>query len=300
MMMMMAIDIGIKNLAYCIACTDASGLFVIQRWSNVNLLQASESEPDVPTCVTCGKVAKACSKGGFVCMRHVPNDRPLAVDAATGAPIAKRNLATMRSVLAARGLKTSGPLRVLVERALDVATLPLVQVKSKRARDFAMDTNRLHDAIRGWIDRDWPHIRDVTAVFIEHQPVMKNPTMKTVQILVYATLRDRLLASRSHGPDVSFHFTHASTKVRGGDASTGDAGYKSRKAHAKSRALQFLEQPDAHPDNRSWHSWLSQQKKTDDLSDALCMLLDAAAPSVGKGSARPRTAAVVEHHDIIL
>ena len=275
---MMAIDIGIKNLAYCIARTDASGL-IIRRWSNVNLIQESESKQALPECVTCGKVAKACSKDGLVCLRHVPKDRPLVVDAATGAPITQRNRAQLRAFLETKRLKTSGPLTVLVDRVLDVATLPLIPVKSKRACDFAMNTNRLHDAIRHWIDRDWSHVRDATVVYIEHQPVTKNPTMKTVQMLVYATLRERLLSSSSNSPDVAFYFTHASTKVKG-CVSTGDSGYKSRKEFAKSRVLQFLEKPDAHPDNQTWHKWLSLQKKTDDLSDALCMLLDA-APVVG-------------------
>ena len=270
----MAIDIGIKNLAYCVARVDADGRPIIQRWSNVNLIRESESKQDVPECVTCGKKAKACSKGGFVCLRHVPKDRPLVLDATTGAPITQRNRAQLRAFLETNGLKTSGTLSVLEERVLDVATLPLIPVKSKRACDFAMNTNRLHDAIRDWIDRDWLHIRDATVVYIEHQPVTKNPTMKTVQMLVYATLRERLLAS--HGLDVLFYFTHASTKVKG-CVSTGDSGYKSRKAFAKSRVIQFLEKHDAHPDNQMWHKWLSQQTKTDDLSDALCMLLDTAS-----------------------
>jgi len=39
--MMLAIDIGIKNLAYCIAYTsETDGRLTIHRWSNVNLAQS--------------------------------------------------------------------------------------------------------------------------------------------------------------------------------------------------------------------------------------------------------------------
>jgi len=206
----------------------------------------------------------------------VPKDQPQLVDVATGKPITQPSRALLQTFLASKGLKTTGSLRVLSERAAGVASLPLPPTKAKAVRSFAMNTNRLHDAIRNWIARDWHVLKDVTSVYIEHQPVLKNPTMKTVQFLVYATLRERLLAAHADGgTDVSFHFTHASTKVKGCTGLDGDAGYASRKAFARSRTLRFLEQSDADTDNHTWWTWLMAQKKTDDLSDAFCMLLDA-------------------------
>jgi Holliday junction resolvasome RuvABC endonuclease subunit len=268
--MMMAIDIGIKNLAYCIGNASTNDLH-IKHWSNVNLLK--DPEVEMSKCFKCGKPAKASSSSGLVCTRHVPKEKPQIHDAATGKPIKKLDKPTLKSFLETKGLKTSGTLLVLADRAREVATLPLTRVRVKNARDFAMNTNSLHDAVRNWIEQDWAHLKDVKTVYIEHQPAMKNPTMKTVQIVVYATLRGRLLQTSTNEDDISFHFTHASTKVKG-CTGTGDAGYKSRKAFSKSRVLRFLEACENTTENHAWLQWLSCQKKTDDLSDALCMLLD--------------------------
>lgn len=283
-MLIMAVDVGIKNLAYCVARIDSGSQasptmqLTIQRWSNVDMTQdaAAHERPERLRCVTCGKLAKASASFGVVCTRHVPKDKPLIIDETTGRPIKLLKRAPIQALLATKGLKTTGSLRALLERAAEVATLPLIPVKTPTARHFATSTNRLHDAIRRWIERDWDDLRHVTGVYIEHQPVMKNPTMKTVQLLVYATLRERLLAARpSDGHSVAFYLTHASTKVKG-CASAGDAGYQSRKAFSQSRVLRFLETAPVDTDNHAWLRWLLQQKKTDDLSDALCMLMDVA------------------------
>jgi len=276
----MAIDIGIKHLAYCVARAGPDGL-VIQSWSVVNLVSMDDHDNDpmrCARCTRCGKPATARATSGVVCTRHIPRDRPLLVDAVTGKPLRRVGCAPLRAFLASRGLRTSGNLPALTDRVLPYATIPIVRTTTaaRHARAFAMDTNRLHDAIRRWIDRDWSAMRDVTRVLIEQQPVLKNPTMKTVQLLVYATLRERLLQARSDASGtVAFHQVHASTKVKGcGGDGTGDGGYTTRKAYAQARVRRFLSESPAASTHREWGAWLSTQPKTDDLSDALCMLLD--------------------------
>jgi hypothetical protein len=90
--------------------------------------------------------------------------------------------------------------------------MPLV--KQKSTASFADNTTNLHDAIRGWITRDWAHLAAVKDVYIEHQPVLKNPVMKTVQLLIFASLRERFLAAHRQ---VAFHFVHAGKKVKGAE-----------------------------------------------------------------------------------
>ena len=95
--------------------------------------------------------------------------------------------------------------------------------------------------------------------------------MKTVQLLIFATLRDRFLAAGKH---VAFHFVHAGKKVKG--AAVGDAGYKDRKAGGEARVKEYLCKFPLTSVQQAWLLWWLQQAKKDDLADTLCMLLDAA------------------------
>ena len=226
---MLALDIGIKNLAYCVATkSDVSGtLLNIQHWNLVNLTNLEGTAK--PVCVTCGKPAKAQAPSGLVCGRHISKDAPQIYDETTGKPIVKQpTISQLQAFLKARGLDHKGQRPALLERVTAVATMPLV--KKKSVASFADNTSRLHDAIRDWITRDWSNLKDVKEVYIEHQPVLKNPVMKTVQLLIFATLRERFLLE---GSQTNFHFVHAGKKVKG--AEVGDAGYKDRKAGGEAR-----------------------------------------------------------------
>ena len=262
---MLALDIGIKHLAYCVSNQEAKPL--IQHWSLVNLTDLNDTAK--PACVTCGKPAKAKAPAGLVCGRHIPKDAPQIFDETTGAPIKKApSIAQLQAFLRARGLDTKGQRPILMTRAEAVATMPLVKVKT--ATSFADNTTNLHDAIRGWITRDWAKLAGVKHVYIEHQPVLKNPVMKTVQLLIFASLRERFL---QNGQTVQFHFVHAGKKVKG--AEVGDAGYKDRKAGAEARVKDYLAKFPMESDQQTWLRWWLTQPKKDDLADTLCMILDA-------------------------
>jgi hypothetical protein len=243
----------------------------IKHWSLVNLTNLDNQAK--PVCSVCGKPPKANAPAplGLVCGRHIPKESPQIYDEATGKPITKPpTIGQLKSFLQARGLDTKGQRPALLERAETVATMPLV--KKKSVASFADNTSRLHDAIRDWIRRDWDYLKGVTQVYIEHQPVLKNPVMKTVQILIFATLRERLL-SLGGSQKVEFHFIHAGKKVKG--AEVGDAGYKDRKAGGEARVHAYLKRFAMGTEQSRWYQWWLTQPKKDDLADTLCMLLDA-------------------------
>jgi hypothetical protein len=269
---MLALDIGIKNLAYCIGdkVTDLSGSEVhVRHWSLVNLTNLNDEAK--PVCTSCGKPAKAKSPQGLVCGRHMVKENQI-FDETTGLAITKAPTITqLQAFLKAKGLDCKGQRPALLARVEAVATMPLV--KKKSVASFADNTSRLHDAIRGWIDRDWDHLKEVKQVYIEHQPVLKNPVMKTVQLLIFATLRERLLLHRPNEPAL-FYFVHAGKKVKG--VEVGDAGYKDRKAGGEARAKLFLGKFPLGSRQNQWLTWWLGQGKKDDLADTLCMLMDAA------------------------
>jgi len=263
---MLALDIGIKHLAFCVADLDAAKKVIINHWSIVNLTNLSDTPK--PVCYICQKSAKAKAPKGIVCGRHIPKDKPQIFDEETGKPIKKMpTIAQMIAFCTARGLDTKGKRPELLTRIEANATLPLA--RQQKASSFAENTCGLHDSIREWIKRDWAHISEVTHIYIEHQPVYKNPVMKTVQILIFATLRDIFLAANKNP---AFHFVHAGKKVKG--TATGDEGYKDRKLGSEERVRKYLEPFAATSTNGQWYRWWQIQTKKDDASDTLCMILD--------------------------
>jgi hypothetical protein len=271
---MLALDIGIKHLAYCYSevkdKTDISGtntkLPHIKHWALVNLQDLNDTPKS--TCYLCSNLPKARAPEGLVCGRHLKKDAQI-FDEKTGKPIKKQpTIGQLKAFLKAKGLDTRGQRPDLLARAESIAVMPLLIKKSTAS--FADNTTNLHDAIRGWITRDWAHLASVKDVYIEHQPVLKNPVMKTVQLLIFASLRERYLAS---GQTVKFHFVHAGKKVQG--AEVGDAGYKDRKAGGEARAKLYLEKFPFGSEQHRWLVWWQGQHKRDDLADTLCMCLDA-------------------------
>ena len=268
---MLALDIGIKHLAYCVGHktdTDISGCKIhINHWSMVNLTDLNDTAKPICSAVGCGKPAKASTSTGLVCGKHIVKGSQI-FDETTGKPITKQpTIGQLQSFLRAKGLEIKGAKPTLMARVEAVATMPLI--KKKSVMSFADNTCNLHDAIRGWIERDWLKLQDVKDIYIEHQPVLKNPVMKTVQLLIFATLRDRFMASNT---EVGFHFVHAGKKVKG--AATGDAGYKDRKAGGEARVKEYLGKFPLTNVHQDWLRWWLAQPKRDDLADTICMLLD--------------------------
>lgn len=250
---MLAIDIGIKHLAYCVINEKS----VITHWSVVNLIQ----EEPVPLCVTCQKKAKVSSPQGYLCGRHLSKQALWIHDKKTCPTIPQ-----LQAFLTTHNLDPKGKKDVLLERAKTIATMYVP--KPKNAMSWADNTTRLHDAIRQWITNDWKHMEQVKHVYIEHQPVLKNPVMKTVQLLLFSSMRERYL---SLGVECAFHFVHAGKKVKGTEV--GDAGYKDRKKKGEERVKMYLESC-RDPVSQQWLVWWLQQPKRDDLADSLCMILD--------------------------
>jgi hypothetical protein len=254
--MLLAIDVGIKHLAYCL--TDLSG--IIHHWSIVNLV----AEEPIPPCVTCGKPAKASSPAGFVCGRHIGKDANWIVDKTTKSNPTVAQLQAFLEKHNRFDKKKKEKREELLQQAKTIATMWLP--KRKNATTFATHTCAIHDSIRAWITRDWHHLSHVTRLYIEHQPVLKNPVMKTVQLLVFTTLRERLLAIH---PTECF-FVHAGKKIKG--AEKGDAGYADRKQKSEER-LKALFDANTIQGAAVYEAWKKAPKKSD-MADALCMTVD--------------------------
>jgi hypothetical protein len=93
--------------------------------------------------------------------------------------------------------------------------------------------------------------------------------MKSVQILLFATLRDILQPDLSKVPP-ALKLVHAKMKVAG---KTGDEGYAERKAGSEKRVETSLQSGKV-KQAQHWRNHLAKYTKKNDLTDAYCMCLD--------------------------
>jgi hypothetical protein len=264
----LAFDIGIRNLAWCVMekLQDSSGVRILG-WDNYDLLagqSALTASESILNCASCSSKATYETRGGNYCVRHCPLDRPafrdLSGNLVKKLPAAK----AMQEILKAKGVqkvpKSKGD---LLKKISEMYAIPILKQKKKKAIDTELTV--LHDGIRRFVMKNKELFSKCTTICLENQPVLKNPTMKSVQILLFATLRDILQPN----PPI-LKLVHAKVKVA---ATTGDEGYAERKAGSEKRVTDFLQTTKIDQGQR-WRNHLASYTKKNDLTDAFCMCLD--------------------------
>jgi hypothetical protein len=264
MVRVLAFDIGIKNLAWC--CVDRQGdRTTILGWDNYNLLaDSSNMDTQKRTCAHCTSKANYESQGQQTCVRHCPVGFQALRDL-SGTLLKKLPSVTgMKELLQSVGCpKPPSKKQALLEELEKRCSLPIQTKKVIRAPDVGL--SELHDAMRTLVGQQKALWSTCHTVLLENQPVLKNPTMKSVQMLLFATLRDLLQ------PIPIVKLVHAGKKVKG--VAVGDAGYKDRKAGSEARAEAFLKS-EAVIEPVRWQVLWAKAPKKSDLADALAMCLD--------------------------
>jgi hypothetical protein len=238
-------------------------------WQNYDLLTGTGAEaPKIKiTCCRCNVTAAFTNPvdSGPTCLRHCPASHPPMKDLSGGAVFKKLPpLKNLRSLAPTVRPATKGK---LVAALAAKHSLPIEKVKLKKAVE--VELTQIHDAIRTFVGANLESFRQATHILLENQPVLKNPTMKSVQILLFATLRDML----QPGPP-PLKLVHAGKKIQGLEA--GDAGYKSRKDASEAKVVQLLGGTKmAEP--TPWLAYFKGHGKKSDLADAFCMCCDKLA-----------------------
>lgn len=276
-MKVLAFDIGIRNLAWCLL-ERQEGKQRILGWQNYDLLAGAghEAPKAKQTCSKCSHAAKyvaALPAAGSLlpptCQRHCPASHPPLRDVSGAALTSLPSVAGLKTLVQAAGL--SLPKQPKKEQLRDLLatrfSLPLEKIKLKKAVEHELTT--LHDSIRTFVTANLPLFRQADLILLENQPVLKNPTMKSVQILLFATLRDLLQPAPP-----PLKLVHAGKKVVG--KATGDAGYKSRK-DASEAAVETHLSGETVADAAQWLTHFRAQAKKSDLADAFLMAAQAAA-----------------------
>lgn len=271
----LSFDIGIKNLAWCITQKQTGEVFQILGWGNYNLLEERETEGPQskgPVCGSCAAKAKYVSSKGISCGKHVPQTHPILKDL-SGAILTKiPPVGTLKNLLQAKGVKPIPKGKdVMLEKLKEFYSLPAPKIKVPHAA--AIDISKIHDSLRRFVEGNLATFYgQLTEVRLENQPVLKNPVMKTIQILLFATLRDSIIESKKAIQTPVFRLVHAGMKVKGKES--GDKGYKARKEGSETRTLEFLSGQTKFQKANEWKSFFEGHKKRSDLADAFCMCLD--------------------------
>jgi hypothetical protein len=258
----LSFDMGIRNLAYCIA--DVSGTaFTINDWDNFDLLAGSDSQ-SASRCVCGGPSSwtdlsnnmwcKKCVKSGKTALKGLPSDVTL-------------NVKGLKEF--AEKMGWSMPKKPKKDDYLDLVKKAFLMPYTKPKGTMKTELSVLLLAIEKFLDSRLSAFSEVATIRIENQPAFDAPTMKSVQIILFTLLSHRLRIEKEWQGNVVF--VHASKKTEEAKDAVDDAGgnYKARKDTAELLVLQKLK-GDEH---KIWLDFFNSKKKKSDLADAFLMCL---------------------------
>ena len=268
----LAFDIGIRNLAWCLLegskdVAPGQQKHTILGWQNYDLLtgQGAEVAKVKMVCHKCSvKAAFTNPIEPPTCLRHCPATHPPLKDLSG---VVLKKMPYMKSIRRIVPTIKAATKTAMITSISLLHSLPYEPPKVKKALEMELTT--IHDAIRTFVRANLESFRKATHILLENQPVLKNPTMKSVQILLFATLRDML----QPGPP-PLKLVHAGKKISGME--TGDKGYKSRKDASEAKVVKLLEDGKV-GEQAKWLAYFKGHGKKSDLADAMCMCWDMVA-----------------------
>jgi hypothetical protein len=263
----LSFDIGIHNLAFCTLQKNGENTYQLLAWDNVSLLTDTsnvDNQPAKHTCAYCKAKPKYNANGTHVCGKHTPTLMPPLKDVHDVSYKKLPSIGVLREILSTKHNEKVPNKKDTVHAAIAKHySVPLEIVKKQNASTTSMET--IHDGIRTLVEKHKELWSKCTLICLENQPAFKNPHMKSVQMMLFATLRDFL---QPNPPSIKL--VHAGKKVQG--ITKGDSGYAARKKGSEDRAEEFLKTLG----NTKWSMFYASAKKKNDLADALCMCIDHA------------------------
>jgi hypothetical protein len=275
----LAFDIGIKNLAWC--CGDLSGsaagsasatatAVTVRGWANENLISGGTAEEDAAAscCEVCKKKAAYANLSSNFCVRHCPPSTPALRDLSGNLLKKIPSLAVLKALAATSTQQKFKSKELVLTYLRTKFCFPKVSKAVK-----GVDLESLHDGIRKMVLANRDLFSTCTEILLENQPVLKNPVMKSVQMMLFATLRDLL------GPTPpKVRLVHAGRKTAATPVAAGDEGYSDRKNASEARIVEGLKSAKilmGCTDGRG-AEWFGKQAKRSDLADCLSMVMDSA------------------------
>ena len=279
-------DMGIRNLAYCLMRHRGTDKTILA-WDNIDLLAGGESAQTAKQCAACTSPACWVNKDGVKwckgCVAGQPRKRACVPKPSHPCVPCTLTVKPLRLLAAAAGLPDAkkAPKEVLLGWASQHYLLPWKPVKAASA-----SLSEIRMAMDLWLTPMLSTFAQATLIRLENQPVMKGPTMKSVQIMLFTLLGHRL--ETEHAWTGVIEFVHAGTKSKGvvavvdlsgasiagsgaGRATATEvtaaegAAYRHRKKSAEADVTALL------AGNAEWLRFFVTKAKKSDLADAFLM-----------------------------
>ena len=277
-------DMGIRNLAYCLMEHRSDNTWAIIAWDNVDLLSGGASAQTARRCVGCGGPAMFQGEDALWCKGCATGVR--RKKAATRIP----TLPSLPCPVSAKDLKKLGvaggwaTAKSKKDELVAAATARyLMPWKAPKATSPSLASIRR--SMDTWLTSMLPTFAKADLIRLENQPVMKGPTMKSIQIMLFTLLGHRL--ERECGWKGEIVFVHAGTKTRGseaedmiedppeivGSAEGPDAEGKAYRARKKTAEVETVTALEGNPAAATWLTMFQGRSKKSDLADAFLMAL---------------------------
>jgi len=294
----LAFDLGIKNLAYALVHQDISGN-VIRAWNNIDLMAGGESSETSRRCKGCNGPAAWKSVEGLWCRGCATGIRrkKTATCRPTHTILVGAEGGVLPKLPALRKLCTGLENHKKAARDTVLAWLGdrfILPWKAPKARNPSM--TEIRRAISSWLTSMLPTFASASLIRLENQPVLKGPTMKSIQMILFTLLGERL--EREHAWTGQIQFVHAGRKtakleveavpdmIEEAEERTltieeevtpvvidEGAAYRARKKATEEEVEKML----LGAGYETWKTFYDGQRKKNDLADALLM---ACAPVI--------------------
>jgi len=289
----LAFDLGIKNLAYAMTRHDPSGV-VILHWNNIDLTAGGTASETSRRCKGCNGPAAWTSSEGLWCKGCASGVRrkKTAICRPSHTILAGAESGTFPKLPALRKLCIGLENHKKASRETVLAWLGeryILPWKAPKARNPSM--TELRRSISSWLTSMLPTFASTTLIRLENQPVLKGPTMKSVQMILFTLLGERL--EREHGWAGMIQFVHAGRKtmkleveavpdmIEEAEERTltveeevvtpvvidEGAAYRARKKATEEEVEKML----SGAGYETWKTFYDGQRKKNDLADALLM-----------------------------
>jgi len=235
-MIILSVDVGIKNLAICIVRCDCSGNEIIE-WAVINSVE-DLLKNQLKCCVT--KRGKLCNK--VACNKITTKDKKL---------LGFCNLKTCQSELTSNYAKK--------------------QIKKyKKIHANRVDLSLLGKNIYKGLS-NLKNLDNIDYVLIENQPVLKNPRMKSVQMIIFSFF---LFMTEQKDINHKVILFNPRAKLKVYDGPEIKSGKKNKYADRKYLSVEYTKYFLAKDDKNSmWIDFFNKSKKKDDLADAYLQAL---------------------------
>jgi hypothetical protein len=253
-MSVLSFDLGIRNLAYCLV--DSSGAII--DWNNYDLLAGTDSQT-ASRCSCGGPPSWTDLSGGLFCKKCVKKKKLVVLPLET---VTIKTLKELADLEGGWGLSKGSKKADYYTAANSRYVMPYIKPKGATKTDLGVILNAINVFLDGRLDL----FGNCAEIRIENQPVFDNPTMKSVQIILFTLLCHRLRKERSWVGAVKFvHAAKKTDEMKEAVVAAGD-NYKARKDVAEKLVLKKLT-------DGKWRDFFLGKSKRSDLADCFLMCL---------------------------